>query len=153
MKAIQDYYSDSFSQCYGCGRLNKKGHQIKTYWDGEETLTRFTPEPYHTAIPGLTYGGLLASLIDCHGTGSASLALVKENGVELNDFNAPRCVTASLKVEYHKPTPIDGPIEIRGTIAEVKSKKVIVDVKVLVKGELTVSGRVIAIWVSEDFGV
>ena len=153
MKAIQDYYNESFSQCYGCGRLNEKGHQIKTVWDGNETLTRFTPKPEHTAIPGVTYGGLIASIVDCHGTGSASLALARENKIKLEDYNAPRCVTASLKVDYKKPTPIDVPLEIRGTIVEVKGKKVVVDAQVYAGGEITVTGRIIAIQVGNDFGI
>jgi len=152
MKAIQDYYSEAFGQCYGCGRLNEKGYQIKTVWDGEETLTHFTPEPHHTAIPGVTYGGLLASLIDCHGTGSAALALVRENNIELKNFNAPRCVTASLKVDYKKPTPIDQALEIRGRIIEVKGKKVVVEASVLSSGVVTVTGQIIAIQVGDDFG-
>jgi acyl-coenzyme A thioesterase PaaI-like protein len=152
MKGIQDYYPDHFSQCYGCGRLNEHGYQLKTVWDGEETLTRFTPKEYHTAIPGSVYGGLLASLIDCHGTGSAALALAKAQGLELKDFNAPRCVTGSLQVSYRKPTPIDSSLEIRGAIKEVKGRKVVVEIRLLSKGEVCVTGEVIAIQVSDDFG-
>ncbi|HEM61758.1 MAG TPA: PaaI family thioesterase, partial [Chloroflexi bacterium] len=73
-KAFQDYYPDDLSHCYGCGRLNEYGHQIKSYWDGEETVCTFLPEPYHTAIPGFVYGGLIASLIDCHSTATAAAA-------------------------------------------------------------------------------
>ena len=65
-KAVQDYYPDDIAVCYGCGKSNKHGYQIKTYWEGEETVSRFQPEPYHTAFPGYVYGGLIASLIDCH---------------------------------------------------------------------------------------
>ena len=65
MKAFQDYYGENVSHCYGCGSLNRHGHRIKTHWDGDESVTRFTPEPFHTAVPGYVYGGLLASLIDC----------------------------------------------------------------------------------------
>ena len=71
-KAFQDYYPDDLSHCYGCGRLNEHRHQIKSFWDGEETVCTFHPRPYHTAIPGFVYAGLIASLIDCHGTGTAS---------------------------------------------------------------------------------
>ena len=62
-KAIQDYYPDDLSHCYGCGRLNPHGHQIKTRWDGDETVSVFEPHPEHTAIPGYVYGGLIASLL------------------------------------------------------------------------------------------
>jgi len=58
--AIQDYYPDDVAHCYGCGRLNEYGHQLKTYWDDGETVAEFTPRPYHTAIPGYVYGGLIA---------------------------------------------------------------------------------------------
>ncbi len=55
-KAFQDQYKDEYSVCYGCGRLNPHGHRIKSYWDGEESVCRFTPQPYHTAIAGYVYG-------------------------------------------------------------------------------------------------
>ena len=95
-KAFQDYYPDNLSHCYGCGRLNAEGLQIKTYWDGEETVTRYRPRPYHTAIPGFVYGGVLASLIDCHGTGTAAAAAYRAEGRAMNTEPAFRYVTASL---------------------------------------------------------
>lgn len=104
-KAIQDYYPDQLSYCYGCGRLNEYGHQIKSYWQGEEMVCHFTPKPYHTAIPGYVYGGLIASLIDCHSTGSASAAYARFKEIDIEVESAPRFVTASLKVDYLRPTP------------------------------------------------
>lgn len=151
-KGIQDYYPDHFSECYGCGRLNEHGHQIKTNWDGDETITRFVPKEYHTAIPGFVYGGLLASLIDCHGTGSAALALAKEKGIVLSEKNAPRCVTASLQVQYLKPTPIGGEIEIRGKIKEVSQRKAIIKTELYANGVLCVVGEVVSVLVPDNFG-
>ena len=83
-KAFQDYYPDDFAQCYGCGRLNEHGHQIKSYWDGDETIAVYTPRPEHMAIPGYVYGGLIASLIDCHSTGTASAAASRREGREMD---------------------------------------------------------------------
>ena len=79
-KAFQDYYPDQQSYCYGCGRLNEHGLQIKSYWDGEETTAVYTPLPQHMAIPGYVYGGLIASLIDCHSTGTAAAAAYRHEG-------------------------------------------------------------------------
>ncbi len=56
-KAIQDHYPDALSHCYGCGRLNEHGLQLQSYWDGEETVAVFRPQPYHMAIPGYVSGG------------------------------------------------------------------------------------------------
>jgi len=151
IKAFQDYYPDHLSHCYGCGKLNEQGYQIKTIWDGDETLTTFTPKPYHTAVPGFVYGGLLASLIDCHGTGSAAAAMYKEENRAMDTEPAYRFLTGSLNVKYIKPTPIDGTLEIRGKIREIKGKKVTVDVEVWAKGEVTVTGEVVTIQVPDRY--
>ncbi|MCL6517367.1 PaaI family thioesterase [Alicyclobacillus sp.] len=144
--AVQDYYADEFAWCYGCGRLNEKGLHLKTRWDGEETLTEFTPRPEHTAIPGFVYGGLVASLIDCHSTGSAALALYRRDGHVLGDPEpVPRCVTASLKVDFVKPTPMGKRIQVRGRIVEMGRRKVIVHSDLYVEGVLCARGEVVAV--------
>lgn len=151
-KAFQDYYPENVAHCYGCGSLNDHGHQIKTYWDGEETVTRYTPKPYHTAIPGFVYGGLLASLIDCHGTGSAAAAMYKSQGRAMDSEPTLRFVTGSLQVSYLKPTPLGVELEIRGVIKEIKGKKVVVEATVYADGVATAKGEVIALQMPENFG-
>ena len=150
IKGIQDFYPDDVAHCYGCGKLNEHGHQIKTNWDGEETLTRYTPKKYHTAIPGYVYGGLIASLIDCHGTGSAALAAYKFENREPGTEPPFRFVTASLQVDYLKPTPLNIKLEIRGKIVEIKGKKVITEITVSANGEVTARGRVVAVQMPEN---
>lgn len=152
MTGIQDFYPDHFAHCHGCGRLNEHGLQLKTNWNGDETLTTFVPEPYHTAIPGFVYGGLLASLIDCHGTGSAALALARDRGIVLDGLNAPRCVTASLHVNYKKATPLGPELQIRGIIKEVRGRKVVIEAQLIANDEVCVTGEVIAVEVPENFG-
>jgi acyl-coenzyme A thioesterase PaaI-like protein len=144
-KAFQDFYSDAVSQCYGCGRLNPHGLQIKSRWDGAESVCRFTPRPYHTALPGIVYGGLVASLIDCHGTGTAAAAAYRAAGREMGTEPELRFVTASLHVDYLKPTPLGAEIEVRGTIEEQKERKVVVAVTLSARGEICAKGHVIAV--------
>ena len=151
MKAFQDYYPENLAHCYGCGRLNTQGHQIKTDWDGDETVTRFTPEACHTAVPGFTYGGLIASLIDCHSTGTAAAMYCSENR-EMDTLPAFRFVTGSLKVDFLKPTPIASVLEIRGRVKEIKGRKVIVETTVWVDGVATARGDVVAVQMPESFG-
>jgi acyl-coenzyme A thioesterase PaaI-like protein len=144
-QAFQDYYKDQFSVCYGCGRLNPHGHQIKSYWDGEESVCRFTPKPYHTAIEGYVYGGLIASVIDCHGTGTAAAAAFRAAGRPMGSEPDFRFVTGSLHVDYLRPTPIDAPMELRGKVEEISGRKVIVAVELSSKGQLCARGRVVAV--------
>ena len=148
--AAQDAYPDDMAQCYGCGRLNEHGYQLKTRWDGDQTLTVFTPESFHTAIPGFVYGGLLASLIDCHGTGSGALAAYRAEGRPVGSDPPFRFVTAALKVDYLKPTPLGPPLEIRGTIVEVKGRKVVVQVTLSANGVECVRGEVVTVQVPES---
>ena len=152
MKAFQDYYPENVSHCYGCGSQNPHGHQIKTFWDGDETVTHFTPEPYHTAIPGFAYGGLIASLIDCHCTGTAAAAMYRANERAMDTLPAFRFVTGSLHVDFLKPTPIAGPLEIRGRVKEIKGRKVVVGCTVLADGVATARGEVVALQMPDGFG-
>jgi acyl-coenzyme A thioesterase PaaI-like protein len=144
-KAFQEYYPDSLSHCYGCGRLNDHGLQIKSYWDGEETVCRFRPREYHTAIPGFVYGGLIASLIDCHSTGTASAAAYRAEGRSMDTLPPRRFLTASLHVDYRKPTPIDAVLEIRGRVREIKGRKVVVETSLTADGVLCATGEVVAV--------
>jgi len=148
-KAFQDYYPDELSYCYGCGRLNERGLQIKSYWDGDETVARFTPRPEHIAIPGYVYGGLIGSLIDCHGTGSAAAAAYRAEGRAMDTLPPLRFVTASLKVDYLRPTPLGVELEIRGQIREVKGRKVVVSATVSAQGEVCARGEVVAVRMPE----
>jgi acyl-coenzyme A thioesterase PaaI-like protein len=152
-QAFQDHYPDDVAHCYGCGRLNPHGHQLKTRWDGEETVTLFTPQPYHTAIPGYVYGGLIASLVDCHGTGTAAAAAARagRQGAGEGDGPAelPRFVTASLQVDYLRPTPLGPELEIRGRAREVSERKVVVESRVMASGQVTARGVVVAVRMPE----
>lgn len=144
-KAFQDYYPDFFSHCYGCGRLNEHGLKIKSFWEGEESVCVFEPKSYHTAVPGYVYGGLIASLIDCHSTGTAAAAAYLQEGRTMDSEPALRFLTASLHVDYLRPTPIGLPLEIRGKVKEIKGRKVIVEATLSAQGELCAKGEVIAV--------
>lgn len=144
-QAFQDLYPEELSHCYGCGSHNKDGHQLKSYWDGEQTVARFTPQAFHTAIPGYVYGGLIASLIDCHGTGTAAAAVYRAQGRAMGSLPAIRFVTASLKVDYLAPTPMGVELKLRGIPVEVKERKVIVEITVLAGDTVCARGQVIAV--------
>ncbi|MBN8194589.1 PaaI family thioesterase [Bacillus sp. NTK074B] len=152
VRAIQDQYPDDFAWCYGCGRLNQDGHHFRTGVDGEHTVTIYTPEPEHTALPGFVYGGLIASLIDCHGTGSAAIALHQKNGGEVGvGKEPPRFVTASLNVDFMKPTPHGVALKAIGTVQEIHPKKFKVETEVFAEGKLCARGEVTAVVMPKTF--
>ena len=150
-KAFQDYYEDQHSHCFGCGRLNMHGLQIKSYWNGDETRCVYTPKPYHTAIQGYVYGGMIASLIDCHSTGTAAAAAYRAENRGMDTFPALRFVTASLHVDYLKPTPMGVALEIRARVEEVRGRKVVVASTLSANGEVCAKGRVVAVQIPENW--
>lgn len=144
-KSFQDYYPESLQHCYGCGPKNDNGLHIRSFWDGNESVAHFSPKEYHLAFPGYVYGGLVASLVDCHCVGTAAAAAYKEAGREPGTNPAFRYVTGSLHVDYLLPTPLGVKLEIRAIVEEIKGKKTIVTASVIAEGKVTAKGRVIAI--------
>jgi acyl-coenzyme A thioesterase PaaI-like protein len=148
-KAFQDYYPDAWSHCYGCGRLNQDGLQIKSFWEGDESVCRFMPRPAHIAIPGYVYGGLIASLIDCHSTGTAAAAAYRAEGRPMDTEPPLRFLTASLHVDYLRPTPLGVVVEIRGRVKEIKGRRVVIESTLSAEGEVCARGEVVAVQVPE----
>jgi len=149
-KAFQDYYPDELSHCYGCGRLNEQGLKIKSYWDKEESVCIHEPKSHYTAVPGYAYGGLIASLIDCHSTGTAAAAKYRLENREMDTLPPIRFLTASLHVDYLLPTPLGGPIEVRARVKEIKGRKVVVEAWLIAGGNVCAKGEVVAVQVPED---
>lgn len=152
-QAFQDLYPDDFAQCYGCGRLNEHGLQIKSRWDGDESVAVFTPRSYHIAVPGYVYGGLIASLIDCHGTGTAAAASYRFENRPLGSDPPLRFVTASLKVDYLRPTPLGVPLEIRGRVVDIGPRKVVVAATLSAEGVTCARGEVVAVRMPESMRI
>ena len=149
--AFQDCYPDDVSHCFGCGRLNEQGHQIKSHWEGEESVCTYTPEPYHTAIPGYVYGGLIASLIDCHSTGTAAAALYRAQNRAMDTLPANRCLTASLHVDYLRPTPLGPELVVRGRVKEINGRRVTVTCSLFANDVECARGEVVAVQVSDSY--
>jgi hypothetical protein len=106
--------------CYGCGQSNPDGHQLESYLadDGEALVATFDPEPTHAAgYPDVAYGGLLASLVDCHSIWTAMTFRYMEESRELLDDDPLRMyVTGELTTRYLAPTPLDEPIHLRAWV-------------------------------------
>lgn len=145
-EAFQDRYPDDVAHCYGCGRLNSEGLRVRSFWNGEQTIARLTPDRNYTAIPGYVYGGLIASFIDCHGTGTGAAVLARRDGTD----ELPRCVTASLHVDYRKPTPMGVELLAHGTVVEVTDRKVVTDITVKADDVTVATGQVVAVRMPEN---
>lgn len=124
--AIQDVIPHN--RCWGCGTLNPRGLHIKSYEEGHETVCRFQPSPDHMAGPThVLNGGIIATVVDCHCVCTAIAHAYRAAGRELGSEPLVWCVTASLKVDYLAPTPIDAPVELRARVRETKGRRHVVE--------------------------
>ena len=110
----------------------------------------YTPKSCHTSFPGFVYGGLIASLIDCHCIASAAAGAYLSEGRSMGSQPALRFVTASLKVDYLRPTPMGVTLEIRGRIKGVTGRKAVVEARVLADGEVCARGEVVAVQIPDS---
>jgi len=145
--AFQDYYPDRFSHCYGCGSSNPHGHHLKSYWDGDETIARFTVRPeFSGGVPDHVYGGMVASLLDCHGTASAAAFAYRAAGREIGDGGEfMRFVTASLKVDFLLPTPIGVELLVGGRLLGIEGRKVRVALSLAARGQTCAAAEMLAV--------
>ncbi|MGH7714263.1 MAG: PaaI family thioesterase [Gemmatimonadaceae bacterium] len=149
MNALQDLYPDDYAHCYGCGRLNAHGLHVRSEWRDGEAVARFSPANYHIAMPGFVYGGLIASLVDCHSMATAAAASMVAGGHVPGRDPTPRFVTASLQVDYVRPTPAGEELVLRARPTEVGERKVLVEVDVTAADVACVRARVTAVRLPE----
>lgn len=139
--AFQDLIRPFGESCFGCGGENPHGLQIKSHWEGEEAVCRWTPRPHHVAAPGVLNGGIIATIIDCHSACTATAAGYRAAGREIGSEPLLAYVTASLHVDYLQPTPMDGPVELRARVAEQGERRIVVDCDLIARGQTTARGR------------
>lgn len=119
---IQDMWPESATFCWGCGKNNEHGLQLKSYWKDDETIATWMPKEHHLAFPGILNGGIIATIIDCHGTGTANAVAHMNADSEYHHMQ----VTASLSVRFIRPTPMDRPVTLRARIKEVRERRITV---------------------------
>jgi acyl-coenzyme A thioesterase PaaI-like protein len=148
--AFQDMYLDARADCWGCGRNNPNGLYIKSYWDGDEAVAHFQPQPQHTGHKGVVNGGIIATLMDCHCMGLAMADAHRRERREIGTQPLITYVTGSLKVDYLKPTPLtDQPLELRAKVQRVEGRKTWMTVSLLVGGQETARGEVLGVRIDE----
>ncbi len=146
--SIQDEWPEVATFCWGCGKNNEHGLQLNSYWDDEEVIATFTPKEHHLAFPGILNGGIIAAIIDCHGTGAANA-----HGHKLEPSESDghiMYVTGSIYVKYLRPTPLDKPVTLRAKVDKVDGKKITVNCSLYSDETLCATGEILAVRVDID---
>lgn len=141
-ECFQDYMPGDV--CFGCGGGNPAGLHIHSYWQGDEGVCRWQPDAIHQGWVGVTCGGIIATLIDCHCMATAMATAIRDEGRPLASEPRLRFATGSLNIKYLKPTPSDRELELRAQVTEVKGKKYTLSCGLYVDGEQTVEATAVA---------
>jgi hypothetical protein len=153
-QALQDVWPNA--TCYGCGPANPAGLHIKSYWDadGETVVARYRADvKYNAGFPNVVYGGLVASLIDCHSVWTAIASAYKAEGREHGSAPAISYVTGTLTVRFLAPTPLDAEIVLRARVSERQGRKATVLCTVQAGDRVTAEGTVVAVRIADDKSV
>ena len=143
-KSVQDAYAPN-SICFGCGPSNKEGLQIKSYRTEEGLEMEFECEEKHQAFPGVINGGLIGSLIDCHGNWTAAIAIMDKNGLD-----APQCtVTAQYEVKLKRPTPFGSKLMLKSRVLALQTDRAEVIIELKAEDKTCATGRGLFIAVTE----
>ncbi len=109
--------------CFGCGSGNAAGLKIHSYWEDDEAVCRWQPEKQHEGWDGVTCGGIIATLIDCHCMATAMATAIRNEGRPLMSQPCYRFATGMLNIKYLAPTPNNQQLELRAQVTEVKNEK------------------------------
>lgn len=141
---VQDEFAPR-SICFGCGPANPKGLRIKSRWNGDVFEARFRPEKHHEAFPGVLNGGIVGTLLDCHGNWCAATTLMRERKLTA----PPVTVTAEFHVKLRRPTPSEGELLVLARAVEVKGEQVTVEAELQAGGKATATCRGVFVAVKE----
>ena len=143
-KAVQEEYAPN-SICFGCGPANKEGLQIKSYRVDEGLEMEFESKERHQAFPGVVNGGLIGTLLDCHGNWTAAIAIMDKNKLE-----SPLCtVTAQYEVKLKRPTPFGHTLTLKSRILVLQNDRAEVIIELKANGKTCATGRGLFVAVKE----
>jgi acyl-coenzyme A thioesterase PaaI-like protein len=126
MTAFQDQLRDNL--CWGCGADNPDGLHLKSAWEGEVAVARWTASPAHAAGPRhVLNGGIIATVLDCHGVCTAIADAYRREGRPIGSDPDIWFATTSITVDYLRPTPIDAELRLVASVRQTDGKRAAVE--------------------------
>jgi acyl-coenzyme A thioesterase PaaI-like protein len=143
-QSLQDRYAPR-TICFGCGPANDKGLRIKSRPEGDAVVADWTPQAHHRAAPGMLNGGILGTLLDCHGNWTACHHLMVRDGLDV----PPCTVTAEFHVKLLRPTPSEQPLRLHAQVLESGADRATIEARVESGGKVTATCRGVFVAVGE----
>ncbi len=110
--------------CFACAPQNPCGLKMEFYEDGDDVVCFWEPNSNFQGWIDTLHGGIQATLID------------EVGGWFISRKFQTSAMTTNLNINYRKPVPITGKLEIRARMKEQKRVFVILDITLVSNGEL-----------------
>ncbi|KAF6264506.1 HotDog domain-containing protein [Scenedesmus sp. NREL 46B-D3] len=116
--AVQVAYTPK-SHCFGCGPSHPDGLHLESKRIEHGLEARVSVPPKYCAFPGIVNGGILSTLLDCHGNWTAAIELMDRSCLP----KPPLTLTASMLVSYKEPSPPDTELIVRSHVVAVRENQ------------------------------
>ncbi len=143
-KSVQLQYAPN-SICFGCGPSNEEGLQIQSFPIENGLKMTFVAKEEHQAFPGMINGGIIGTLLDCHGNWTAAMAIMEGR----QEKQPPCTVTARYTVKLRRPTPLGVPLEITSQVESLDEDRAEISMILTANGEVCAKGDGLFVAVKE----
>ena len=121
--------------CFGCGHANPHGFHLRSYREGDLPVAEFKPRPEHDNGFGFVNGGIIATVLDCHGAAAVMWDVAQRGWNDPTRRPVP-FLTASFEVTFHRPTPLGHSVQLNASPESLDPSHIIV------KSEMSVDDKV-----------
>jgi acyl-coenzyme A thioesterase PaaI-like protein len=148
--AFQDQIPDNF--CFGCGAANPDGLHLKSEWDGDDAVARWMPAERYSAGPKhVLNGGIIATLLDCHGVCTAIAEDYRREGRAIGSEPQLWHATTTLDVRYLRPAPTDAPLTLNATVVSAGDDGTVVECRLEANGKVRAEATVTSVRVPDSW--
>ena len=126
--------------CFGCGHANPNGFHLRSYREGDRIVGEFTPRPEHDNGFGFLNGGIIATVLDCHGA-AAVMWEASERGWKAPAGTPVPFVTAAFDVKFLRPTPLGRTVFLAAWSDSVDESRIVVTSELAVDDKVRATMR------------
>lgn len=117
--------------CFGCGHANPDGFHLRSYRRGDLTVAEFQPRPEHDNGFGFLNGGIISTVLDCHGA-AVVLWEAHQRGWTPDEGAPLAFITAGFDVRFLRPTPLGPTVSLRAEPVELSEASIVVSAELVV---------------------
>jgi acyl-coenzyme A thioesterase PaaI-like protein len=121
--------------CFGCGHANPDGFRLRSYAEGDVTVADFTPRPEHDNGFGFLNGGIISTVLDCHGA-AAVMREAAGRGWDAPAGAPVPFITAGFEVKFLRPTPLGPAVHLTASPVSVDEDQIVVQAALEFEGKV-----------------